>query len=539
MVTAALPYANGDIHLGHLVEYLQADFWVRFLKMYNEDQEIIYLCADDTHGTPIMLKAREEGISPEELIDRFKKRHYKDFNDFEIHFDHYSSTNSESNRELCEEFYIRMKKSDLLETKSVSQAYSEKDKMFLPDRFVIGVCPKCFADDQYGDSCEKCGSTHTPLELKNPRSRISGDAIVAKESKHIFFRLESFREFLKEWVPQHTQIEVYNKLREWLDKPLKDWDISRDTPYFGFPIPGVSGKYFYVWVDAPLCYISATKEWCAQQSRTYLDYWSENCSSEIYHFIGKDIVYFHALFWPAMLKNAKLKTPTKVFVHGFLTVNGEKMSKSKGTFINARTYLDSLEPSYLRYYFASKLSSNIEDIDLNLTNFVSSINAELIGKITNLGSRSMKMLERHFGNILGNLDMVELSLLKEVQAREKDISVHYYNRDFTKVVQVIRDICDDANRFFDKQAPWKKIKTNREEAHEVISTVINIFRLVVIFLTPILPSYSSKVQHFFDEDDYTWKSLYSLQKGNKIHSYTHLLQRLRMDVVKKLVDANE
>ena len=418
LVTAALPYANGDIHLGHLVEYLQADFWVRFLKMY-DNQEVIYLCADDTHGTPIMLKAREKGISPEELIDWFKKRHCKDFSDFEIDFDHYSSTNSALNRELCEKFYIEMKNNDLLETKNISQAYSEKDNMFLPDRFVIGVCPQCSAEDQYGDSCEECGSTHTPLELKNARSRISGDTIVAKKSEHIFFKLEPFREFLKKWVCQHTQTEVYNKLKEWFDKPLKNWDISRDAPYFGFPIPGASGKYFYVWVDAPLGYISATKEWCAQQSGTYLDYWSENCSSEIYHFIGKDIVYFHALFWPAMLKNAKLKTPTKIFVHGFLTVNGEKMSKSKGTFINARTYLENFDPSYLRYYFASKLSSKIEDIDLNLEHFVSSVNSELIGKITNLGSRSMKMLERHFDNNLGDLNSAGLSLLKKTQDQKK------------------------------------------------------------------------------------------------------------------------
>ena len=537
LVTAALPYANGDIHLGHLVEYLQADFWVRFLKMY-DNQEVIYLCADDTHGTPIMLKAREKGISPEELIDWFKKRHCKDFSDFEIDFDHYSSTNSALNRELCEKFYIEMKNNDLLETKNISQAYSEKDKMFLPDRFVIGVCPQCSAEDQYGDSCEECSSTHTPLELKNARSRISGDTIVAKKSEHIFFKLEPFREFLKKWVCQHTQTEVYNKLKEWFDKPLKNWDISRDAPYFGFPIPGESGKYFYVWVDAPLGYISATKEWCAQQSGTYLDYWSENCSSKIYHFIGKDIIYFHALFWPAMLKNAQLKTPTKIFVHGFLTVNGEKMSKSKGTFINARTYLENFDPSYLRYYFASKLSSKIEDIDLNLEHFVSSVNSELIGKITNLGSRSMKMLERHFENNLGDLNSAGLSLLKKTQDQKKEILDHYHNRDFAKVIEAVRNICDNANRFFDQEAPWKTINIHREEAHEVISTVINIFRIIVIFLTPILPNYSSQVRSFFGEDHYTWDSLSSLQTG-KIHSYSHLLQKLSMDAVKKLIHASQ
>ncbi len=537
LVTAALPYANGDIHLGHLVEYLQADIWVRFLKMY-PDSDVIYLCADDTHGTPIMIKAREKKVLPEDIIHEFKKKHLRDFIDFEIHFDHYSSTHSKLNQKLCEELYSKMDKNDLLEKKNISQAYSKKDKMFLPDRFVIGNCPKCFADDQYGDSCSECSSTYTPLELKNARSRISGDKIITKNSQHIFFKLEYFREFLKTWVPVHTQTQVYNKLKEWLKKPLKDWDISRDAPYFGFLIPGYTDKYFYVWVDAPLGYIAATQEWCAQKSKNYLDYWSKDSPSAIYHFIGKDIIYFHALFWPAMLKNADLKTPTKIFAHGFLTVNGEKMSKSKGTFINARTYLDILDPSYLRYYFASKLNSGIDDIDLNLQDFVSSVNSELIGKITNLGSRSMKILEKSFNNKLSQLDSKSLLFIQEIRMHEKNILQCYYNRDFGKVVQIIRELSDKGNRFFDKEAPWKNIKSDPKAAHQVVSIVVNVFRLLVIFIKPILPSYSTKVNNFFNEDSYTWKSLHDVLETCEIHSYSHLLKRLQIDHVENLLRAN-
>ena len=538
LVTAALPYANGDIHLGHLVEYLQADFWVRFLKMQG-DQDVVYLCADDTHGTPVMLKAREEKISPQELIDRVRKKHIKDFADFEVSFDHYSSTNSPINQKFCEEFYHKMQENQHILKKTVSQAYSEKDKMFLPDRFVVGTCPRCDAPEQYGDSCEECGSTHTPLELKDPRSSISGDLVIAKESEHIFFHLETFRTFLKDWVSGHTQTEVCNKLNEWLETSLKSWDISRDAPYFGFPIPGYSDKYFYVWVDAPLGYIAATQEWCSQMSQDYMDYWSPESDAKIYHFIGKDIVYFHALFWPAMLRSAGLKTPDQIFVHGFLTVNGEKMSKSKGTFISARTYLEHLEPAYLRYYFAGKLNSSIEDIDLNLEHFVSNVNSELIGKITNMGSRSIKMLNKNFQSHLSSLGDAKPAFLKKIQDAEKIISGYYLQRDFSKVIQTIRELSDEANRFFDEKAPWKTIKDDKENTHQIVSAVVNAFRLIVIYLKPILPGYSAKVEKLFNENAYTWKDVQKLLEKHKINTYFHLLQRLSTEKIEQLIHASK
>ena len=538
LVTAALPYANGDIHLGHLVEYLQADFWVRFLKMQG-DQDVVYLCADDTHGTPVMLKAREEKISPRELIDRVREKHIKDFADFEISFDHYSSTNSPINQKFCEEFYHKMQENQHLVKKTVSQAYSEKDKMFLPDRFVVGTCPRCDAPEQYGDSCEECGSTHTPLELKDARSSISGDFVIAKESEHIFFQLETFRTFLKDWVGGHMQPEVCNKLNEWLETSLKSWDISRDAPYFGFPIPGYSDKYFYVWLDAPLGYIAATQEWCSQRSQDYMDYWSLESDAKIYHFIGKDIVYFHALFWPAMLRSAGLKTPDQIFVHGFLTVNGEKMSKSKGTFVSARTYLEHLEPAYLRYYFAGKLNSGIEDIDLNLEHFVSNVNSELIGKITNLGSRSIKMLNKNFQSHLGSLGDAKPAFLKKTQDAGKVISGYYLRRDFSKVIQTIRELSDEANRFFDEKAPWKTIKENKENTHQTVSAVVNAFRLIVIYLKPILPGYSEKVEKLFNENAYTWKDISKLLENHTMNTYSHLLQRLSPEKIEQIIYASK
>ena len=533
LVTAALPYANGDIHIGHLVEYLQADFWVRFLKM-QENSDVIFLCADDTHGTPIMLKAQRDNISPEELIARIQERHIQDFSDFEIKFDHYSSTNSKINQELCNMIYQKMKENQCLKKKKIKQAFSEKDQMFLPDRFVRGNCPKCSAPDQYGDSCSECGATYSPLELKNAKSVISGDKVISKDSQHIFFSLKPFQEFLRQWAQEHTSKEIFNKLKEWFDDDLRDWDISRDPPYFGFQIPEENDKYFYVWVDAPVGYITATEEWCRKNKRRYQDYWVSE-DSEIYHFIGKDIVYFHTLFWPAMLKNAGFHIPNFIFVHGFLTVNGEKMSKSKGTFINAREYLNFLEPSYLRYYFASKLSSSIDDIDLNLDHFIGSVNSNLIGKVTNLGSRSIQMLQKHFESTLGNLAEEGISIIHQARSKEKEIAQFYYQRRFTKAIQLIRGIADQANQYFDEKAPWKTIQEDKQSAQQTLSIVINLFRIIVIYLKPILPAYAIKVERLFQEPPFNWSSAQKNLENHKLRPFEHLLKKVDSKSIQKLL----
>ena len=537
LVTAALPYANGDIHLGHLVEYLQADFWVRFLKM-QEDTDVIFLCADDTHGTPIMLRAQRDNISLEELIANVQERHIKDFSDFKIQFDHYSSTNSETNHELCNMVYKKMKDNQCLEKRKIRQAFSEKDQMFLPDRFIQGSCPRCSAKDQYGDSCSECGATYSPLDLKDARSTISGDKVVSKESEHIFFSLKPFQNFLSEWAKEHTSKEVFNKLKEWLEAGLKDWDISRDPPYFGFQIPETNDKYFYVWVDAPIGYIAATEEWCQKNKRKYQDYWvSEN--SEIYHFIGKDIIYFHTLFWPAMLKTAGFRVPDFIFVHGFLTVNGEKMSKSKGTFINAREYLNFLDPLYLRYYFASKLSPSIDDIDLNLEHFTGSVNSYLIGKITNLGSRSIQMLEKHFKSKIGKISGEGIAIIDKVISKGNEIAQYYYQREFAKAMQSIREIADNANQFFDEKAPWRTVKEDNQGTHAVLSIVVNIFRIIIIYLKPVLPDYASKVEKLFQEDPFYWSSAQETLEDHKLQPFQHLLQKIDPRSVQKLIEASK
>jgi methionyl-tRNA synthetase len=391
LVTSALPYANGDIHIGHLVEYLQTDFWVRYQKM--RGNECLYMCADDTHGTPVMISANKLGITPEELISEYHKRHMEDFTDFQITFDNYYSTNSPENRELSETIFAHMQENGHVDKRAVKQNYCENDRMFLPDRFVTGTCPRCGSEDQYGDSCDVCSSTYSSFELVDAKCTLCGVPPVAKESEHLFFVLNNFRDFLVDWVKTHTPEEVKNKLQEWLKQDLRDWDISRDAPYFGFEIPGYKNKYFYVWVDAPIGYMSATKNWCEKNGRDFAEFWKDT-DTELYHFIGKDIIYFHTLFWPAMLHNSAFRTPDQVFVHGFLTINGEKMSKSKGTFIKARTYLDHLEPLYLRYYYACKLTSSMDDIDLNFDDFVQRVNSDLIGKITNLASRGAQMLNK-------------------------------------------------------------------------------------------------------------------------------------------------
>lgn len=531
LVTSALPYANGDIHIGHLVEYLQTDFWVRFQKM--QGHQCVYACADDTHGTPIMIRAKQENISPEELIAESQKRHLADFKDFEIEFDNYSSTHSESNREISEYIYKKMLDQNHLSKKEIEQAYCNACNMFLPDRFVKGSCPKCKAENQYGDSCDNCGAVYDPTDMIDAKCSNCGDKPVTKKSEHIFFQLNHFKDFLKLWVPAHTSNEVSNKLKEWLQDDLRDWDISRDAPYFGFQIPGYQDKYFYVWVDAPVGYIASSKEWCEKNSLDYKDIWEKE-DWKIYHFIGKDIMYFHTLFWPAMLKNAGFKCPDGIFIHGYLTVNGEKMSKSKGTFINARTYLNHIDPMYLRYYYACKLNSSFEDIDLNFDDFVSRVNSDLIGKITNLVSRGAQMAHKHFAGKISTPEGEGLKLVQDAQYTGKIISNYYENREFNKALIEIRKIAEKANKYFDDQAPWKLIKTDPDSTQSVISAILNTFRCIAIYLKPILPNYVANVEKLFNEAAYTWNSKGIILKDTQLNSFQHLAKRLEAKQIENI-----
>ncbi len=531
VLTAALPYANGPIHFGHLVEYSIPDFWARFQKM--RGHECLYICADDTHGTPIMLRAKQEGITPEELIQRFHAEHLKDFNGFDIKFDHFGSTHDQANRQYANDFFAQMVRGKHLVTKTLEQSYCEHDKMFLPDRFVKGTCPKCNSQDQYGDSCDVCSATYQPKDLRNPQCTLCKNPPVTKTTDHLFFRLGEFKSFLSEWVPKHTSSEVYNKLKEWLDGDLQDWCISRDAPYFGFEIPDHPGKYFYVWLDAPIGYLSSTAAWCLKNSKDIKDYWSDK--SEIYHSIGKDIIYFHALFWPAMLKCAGWATPDNLFVHGMLTVNGVKMSKSKGTFIDAATYLRHLDPVYLRYYFACKISSSIADFDLNLDDFVTRVNSDLIGKITNVASRGATMLSK-LGGVMGHIDPVAHILIREAQELGDTIADHFENRDFARAMLAIRTIADEANKYFDDHEPWKLIKIDPDRTKMILTTILNQFRCMAIYLKPILPSYTAKVEALFNEPPYLWADSKKLLENHRINAYSHIVNRVDPAKVQAIID---
>ena len=541
LVTAALPYANGPIHLGHMVEYLQADFWTRFQKM--RGHECLYFCADDTHGTPIMVRARKENRSPEDIIAQSYEEHLKDFTDFGIEFTHFSSTHSETNKKLCQKIYLAMREGGHCHICPVEQTYCEHDKMFLPDRFVKGTCPKCKSTNQYGDSCDNCGATYSPTDMSNSQCTLCGNPPIRKESDHVFFKLDHFKDFLKEWVPAHNSKEVSKKLNEWLGEELRDWDISRDEPYFGFEIPELPGKYFYVWVDAPMGYVSTSQEWFAKQSRDYLEYWGEESTGEVYHFIGKDIIYFHSLFWPAMLKSANYRRPTQVCVHGFLTVNGEKMSKSKGTFIMARTYLNHMDPSYLRYYYGCKLSNDLNDIDLNLEDFVQRVNSDLIGKFINIGSRSAKILSTQFNNTLAStLDDKAQTILDLARSKEKLIAELYEEREFAKALVEIRTIADEANKYFDEIAPWKLVKAedgDKNLAHISLTTALTLFRILAIYLQPILPEISHKVSQLFNESGFRWTNVFDDKLNSQIQPFTHLLKRLDNKKVEQMVECSQ
>ena len=539
LVTSALPYANGDIHLGHLMEVIQTDIWVRLQKLQGHD--CVYVCADDAHGTAIMLSAEEEGITSQQLIDRVNDQHQRDFADFLIGFDNYYSTHSEENRILAESIYHAIDDNGHIARRKIKQLFDPEKKLFLADRYVKGICPKCRSEDQYGDNCEVCGSTYSPSELINPRSSISGATPIEKESEHFFFTLPAFREMLQEWTRSGTlQNSVANKLNEWLDEDLQEWDISRDAPYFGFEIPDTTGKYFYVWVDAPIGYMASFKNLCDRTDYDFDIYWNKESSAEVYHFIGKDIINFHTLFWPAMLTSAGYRTPSAVFAHGFLTVDGTKMSKSRGTFINARTYLEHLNPEYLRYYLAAKLSSGIDDLDLNLEDFVLRVNSDLVGKVVNIASRCAGFIGKGFeGKLASELDSPEL--LEEIQASKDEITDHFNEREYGKAIRVIMALADKANQYINDKQPWVIAKSDRQslELQQICSTGINAFRLLIAYLKPVLPGMAKKAEQFLGIDPLCWADIDTLLTGHSINKFKPLMTRVESDKIQAMVAATQ
>ena len=537
LVTSALPYANGSIHLGHLVEYIQTDIWVRFQKLRGVD--CTYVCADDAHGTAIMLKAEQLGHSAEQQIANVKAEHEADFAAFNIAFDNYHSTHSTENHELSNMIYGRLKANGHIASKSITQAYDPEKQLFLADRYIKGTCPKCKSEDQYGDNCEKCGATYSPMDLINPKSAISGATPVAKDSEHFFFTLPEFSDFLKGWTRAgHLQDEVANKMAEWLDAGLQSWDISRDAPYFGFEIPGEPGKYFYVWLDAPIGYIASLKNLLDKTGGDWEEYWKPDSTAEVYHFIGKDIVNFHALFWPAMLHSANLRTPTKICVHGFLTVNGTKMSKSRGTFINARTYLDHLNPEYLRYYFAAKLTSNVDDIDLNLEDFIQRVNSDLVGKVVNIASRTAKFIN-NAGGVLTS-EIADADLWQKFVDGGETIANYYESRDYSKAMREIMALADATNEYIATQEPWKLAKQAGAEAQtQAVCTLgINMVRALLTYLKPVLPALTADAEAFLGET-LSWKAPISFRAGEKINEFKPLLTRVEKDKVDAMIDASK
>ena len=556
LVTSALPYANGSIHLGHLVEYIQTDIWVRFQKM--QGHECHYVCADDTHGTPVMLRAQAEGIPPEELIARVWLEHFDDFSAFHVNFDHYGSTNSEETREFACAIYDELRDVDLIDARTIEQYYDPMKEMFLPDRFIKGECPKCGAKDQYGDNCEACGAAYTPSELKNPYSAVSGAKPEMRSSMHYFFKLsdERCKKFLKGWTTSGTlQAEAANKMQEWLGGELTDWDISRDAPYFGFEIPDAPGKFFYVWLDAPVGYMGSFMKLCRERGDIdFEEFWKKGSKTELYHFIGKDILYFHALFWPAMLEHSGFRTPTKLFAHGFLTVNGEKMSKSRGTFITARSYVDHVgNAEYLRYYYAAKLNGSMEDIDLNLEDFVAKVNSDLIGKYINIASRCAGFITKRFGGKLaGFISKENVIWLEKVFSETFDedgmpvnrgalIANCYSERNYSKVIREIMYVADVVNIYVNDLKPWELAKQSgqEEKLHDVCTVFLNAFRKLTIFLKPVLPALAASVEHFLAISPLNWADLATLlPAGHKINEYSHLMTRLDPKCVEAMVEAN-
>ena len=539
LVTSALPYANGPIHIGHMLEYIQTDIWARFQKM--RGHQCIYVCADDAHGTPIMLRAQAEGITPELLIERMQREHLRDFTDFGVSFDNFHSTHSPENKALAEQIYRKLKAGGHIHTQVISQAYDAKAEMFLPDRFIKGECPSCGAADQYGDNCENCGATYSPTDLKNPISVVTGETPVEKDSEQYFFKLGDYEDMLKTWIRAgHIQKEIANKMNEWLEQGLKDWDISRNAPYWGFEIPDAPGKYFYVWLDAPIGYMASFKNWCDNNNADFDDYWKQDSSVELYHFIGKDIARFHTLLWPAMLDGSGYRKPTAVYCHGFLTVDGQKMSKSRGTFIKARTYLEHLNPEYLRYYFAAKLGSGVDDIDLNLEDFSARVNADLVGKVVNIASRCAGFINKHFdGRLAANVG--DHSLSEQAVAAAEVIAAAFENREFARAMRDIMALADKANQYIDEKQPWVAIKDSKRhhEVHETCTIGINLFRQLIILLKPVLPEMAQQTEIFLNVKPLQWSDLDNDLFDHAINRFSPLMTRIDKRLIERMIEASK
>ena len=542
LVTNALPYANGPIHMGHLLGYIQADIWVRAMRAMGH--MVTYVCADDAHGTAIMLRAEANGITAEQLIAQVQQQHERDFSNFGIEFDHYDSTHSDTNQARAAEIYIKNREAGHIAVRPVNQLFDPEKGMFLSDRFIKGDCPKCKAEDQYGDACEVCGTTYNATELLNPRSTLSGATPVEKSSDHYFFKLPDFSEYLQKWTRDEGRlpVSIANKLDEWFDAGLSDWDISRDAPYFGFEIPDAPNKYFYVWVDAPIGYMSSFENYIKTKrpDLSFDDYWKKDSKNEVYHFIGKDIVYFHALFWPAMLEGANYRTPTGLFVNGFLTVNGQKMSKSRGTFIKAETYAEHLNPEQLRYYFASKLSDKVEDSDLNLEDFVQKVNSDLVGKVVNIASRCAKFINKDFDNTL-SAHCAEPELVQSFIDAGEQIIQSYESREFSSAIREIMALADKANQYIDEKKPWAlaKLEGQEQQVHEVCSVGINLFRQLAVYLAPVLPNLAEQVQAFLQLDSFDFASRLQVLSNHQIAQFQPLMQRVDKAKVEAMVEASK
>jgi len=537
LVTSALPYVNGSPHMGHLVEYLQTDIWVRYQKLCGHN--CIYVCASDAHGTPIMLKARELGITPEALTEGYAKEFASDFSDFGVEFDNYHTTHSPENEALVTEMFTTLRDKGDIYTRTIEQMYDEEEGMFLPDRFVKGTCPNCKAEDQYGDACESCNKATSPETLINPKSVLSGTIPVKRESEHFFFKLSDYEEYLREWMSDSAlDKNVVSKLEEWFEAGLQDWDISRDAPYFGFRIPDTDDKYFYVWLDAPVGYMASFMNLCERRDDLdFDDYWRPGSDVEIYHFIGKDIMYFHTLFWPAVLQGSGFRTPNSVFSHGFLTVNGQKMSKSRGTFIKARTYLDNLDPNFLRYYYAAKLGPTIEDIDLNLEDFVARVNSDLVGKLINIASRCAGFISKNFSNRLSDT-LPDPDLFAEFVDASASIAAYYEKREYSKAMRTIMALADKANRYIDVHKPWLMIKDDAQRANvqHVCTQGLNLFRSLMIYLTPVVPAVADNARTFFQESDWRWQDASTPLLGEDIQKFKPLLTRVDASQVERMLE---
>ena len=538
LVTSALPYANGPLHLGHMLEQVQTDIWVRFQK--SRGNSCLYVCADDAHGTAIMLAAQNENLTPEEYVNSIWKQHKQDSADFSIDFSVFHTTHSTENREWSRRIYKRLKSNNDIISRKITQAYDPKEKLFLADRFIKGTCPKCKAEDQYGDNCEVCGATYNPADLINPISTISGETPIEKDSKHFFFRLKNYQSHLEEWIKSGTlQSQVANKLNEWIEMGLQDWDISRDAPYFGFEIPGTEDKFFYVWLDAPIGYIASFEHYCKQSELNFGEYWNEENKTELFHFIGKDIVNFHGLFWPAMLKSSGLRLPTGIFAHGFLTVNGAKMSKSRGTFIKASTYLQYLDSDYLRYYFAAKLNGSVDDIDLNLEDFIQRVNSDLVGKVVNIASRCSGFIEKTFENRLSK-ECGEETLIKDFICASENIAKLYEAREFNKAIRSVMDLADRANQYINDKKPWVLAKNTNEldEVHSICSVGINLFRILMIYLKPVLPKMSIEAETFLN-CSLEWTNLENFLIDHDLNKFEPLMTRIDPKVVKMMIEESK